>query len=62
MYEYDAELDRQAKYEDGIEQGRNSERAIMVKKLYKAGTPINFIMSATGWSEEQILAAVKSEN
>ena len=60
QYEYDAELDRRANFEDGLEKGRNSERMSMIKNFYKAGTPINFIMSATGWTEEQILAVVNA--
>ena len=40
--------------EEGIGIGREEERSSLVRNLIKAGTPINFIMTATGWTEEQI--------
>ena len=44
--------------EQGVEQGKQYERLIMIKNLFKAGTPINFIETATGMTEEQIRAVV----
>ena len=40
--------------EEGIEQGRFAERLEMVKNLLAVGTPIEFIIKATGWSEAKI--------
>ena len=34
----------------------------MIKNLVKAGTPLNFIKKATGWTEEQILAVAGADN
>lgn len=52
------ELGMKLGIEQGIEQGKQSERLIMVKNLFKAGTPLNFIETATGMTEEQIRAVV----
>ena len=56
MYEddYDAELAGKARFEEGEEQGKLT----MIQNFYKAGTPLELIMTATGWTKEQILAAV----
>ena len=53
--EYDPELERQAWIEEGIEQGIERERFAMVKNLLRAKTPIEYIIAATGWTEEEIL-------
>ncbi|MBR4152807.1 MAG: hypothetical protein IKT98_07595 [Selenomonadaceae bacterium] len=57
--EYDPELERQAWLEEGLEQGikkgRMEERFEMVKNLLLAKTPMKYIVTATGWTEEQIL-------
>lgn len=65
--EYDPELDRKAWHEKGLEEGlkvgreegrkkgRKEERFVLVKNLLKAKTPIEYIITATGWSKEKIL-------
>lgn len=74
QYEYNHEEAMEVRYQEGveqgvkegrelgmklgIEQGKQSERLIMIKNLFKAGTPINFIETATGMTEEQIRAVV----
>ena len=40
---------------DRERQGRAEERVEMVKKFLAAGTPIEYIIKATGWTKEQIL-------
>lgn len=57
-FEYDAEADRiererelAKERNEGIKQGKLST----IKNLLNVGTPIDFIVKATGWSEEQIL-------
>ena len=59
--EYDPELERQAWIEEGIEQGIERERFAMVKNLLRAKTPIEYIIAATGWTEEEILKLVDKE-
>ena len=65
QYEYNVELDRKAHYqdgyEDGMKQGINVERASIVRNLYRAGATLDLIKTATGWTEEQIIAAVNAE-
>ena len=39
--------------------GRLAEKLTMVKNLITIGTPMEFIIKATGWTEEQILKAVE---
>ena len=46
---------------EGIGIGREEERQKLVKNFLKAGTPIEFIMAATGWTEEQIKKAVQTD-
>ena len=41
--------------EQGIEQGRAEKTLEMVRNLLKVKTPIEYIVAATGWSEEKIL-------
>ena len=53
--EYDPELERQAWIEEGIEQGIQQGQFAMVKNLLRAKTPIEYIIAATGWTEEEIL-------
>ena len=50
--EYDPELAKQA----WIEKARNEEKISMVKNLLKAGTPLEYLVAATGWTKEQILS------
>ena len=63
--EYDPELERQAWIEEGIEQGIEQgierERFAMVKNFLRAKTPIEYIIAATGWTEEEILKLVDKE-
>ena len=40
-------------------EGKAEGKFEMVKNLLNVGTPIEFIIKATGWSEEQILKAVQ---
>lgn len=66
QYEYNHEEAMEVRYQEGIEQGvkqgieqgKQFERLIMIKNLFKAGTPINFIETATCMTEEQIRAVV----
>ena len=39
---------------------KNLVKFEMVKNLLNVGTPIEFIIKATGWSEDQILKATQS--
>lgn len=66
-FEYDAELARKARDEEareeglaqGLAQGRAEKALEMVKNLLLAKTPMKYIVAATGWSEEEILALTK---
>ena len=44
------------------EEGREEERSALVRNFLKAGTPINFIMAATGWTQEQINKVAQQDN
>ena len=64
-FEYDENLARKAIADEalqiGIEKGREDEKFEMVKNLLFAKTPLEYIVAATGWSEEKILElAVKN--
>lgn len=69
IIEYDREKMARMAHEDGVAEGREEglakgreqERLVLIKNLLNAGTPIKYIEAATGWSEEQILASIKSE-
>ncbi len=39
----------------GLEEGKAEGRAELVRSLLSAGTPLEYIRKATGWTEEQIL-------
>ena len=56
-FEYNPQEEALARYEDGVEIGKRE----IVGKLMKAGTPIHYIVSATGWTEKQILETIKDE-
>jgi len=66
--EYDAELEKQAWIEfgkeeglaEGLAKGRAENKLEMVENLLKVGTPLEYIVAATGWSEEQILNLAKN--
>ena len=70
-FEYDPELAKKAirneafaegKAEgkaEGRVEGRLEEKFSMVKSLLTVGTPMEFIIKATGWTEEQILKAAE---
>ena len=51
--EYDPELERQAWIEEG--------QFAMVKNFLRVKTPIEYIVAATGWTEEEILKLVDKE-
>ena len=55
-WEYDPILDQQANMEAGVEQGCDEEKISIVKKLLLAETSIEYIIAATGWTEEKILS------
>ena len=61
--EYDPELARQAWIEfcseQGFEQGIEKNRKEFIEKLLAAKTPIKYIITATGLTEEQILELAK---
>ena len=69
-FEYNADEEREAiergafnrGVQSGIEQGVKQNTLEMVKNFVKAGTPLNFIEAATGWTEEQILAVAGTDN
>ena len=42
--------------EQGIKKGKKETTIKMIRDFLDVGTPINFIVKATGWSEQQILA------
>ena len=44
----------------GEERGREEERFELIKNLFNVGTPIQYIVNATGWSEEKLLEFKKS--
>ena len=50
-----AEKARAQALEEGLNEGRKEKAIEMVKNLVAVGTPMEFIIKATGWSEEQIL-------
>ena len=58
-YDEGLELGREEGRKEGIAEGRaedETEKMLeMVKNLIMVGTPMNFIVKATGWTEEQIL-------
>ena len=72
--EYDPEEARQAWIEYGIEQGikrgivqgigQGIEQGIeqLAKNLLKFNTPIEYIIKATGWSEDKIRSLANDEN
>ena len=45
--------------EKGREEGREEEKMSFIKSLLSVKTPIEFIIKATGWSEEKILELAK---
>ena len=66
-FEYDSELAEKAMRKEvfdegkaeGKAEGRLEEKFSMVKNLINVGTPMKFIIKATGWTEEQILKAAE---
>ena len=40
---------------EGLDEGRKEKAIEMIKNLVAVGTPMEFIIKATGWSEKQIL-------
>ena len=65
-FEYNADEERAAiergAFNRGVQQGAKQNKLEMIKNLIKAGTPLNFIEAATGWTEEQILAVAGTDN
>ena len=57
MYLKEIKMDARA---EGIETGRAEGSFQMVKNFLLAKTPIEYIKTATGWSEEKILQVEKS--
>ena len=71
-FEFDVELYREALIEqgraegfaegfakgfaEGFAEGREEVITEVVKNMMKAGTPIEYIIKATGWTEEKILS------
>ena len=59
-FEFDAELYREALIEQGREEGlakgHEEERTSLVESLMRVGTPVEYIIAATGWTEEKILS------
>ena len=41
--------------QEGLNEGRKEKAIEMIKNLVAVGTPMEFIIKATGWSEKQIL-------
>ena len=64
--EYNEEWDNAAKrsyyIEQGIERGRKENQLSMIKNLLAVKTPIEFIVKATGWSEEKILNLAETDS
>ena len=56
MYLKEIKMDARA---EGIKTGRAEERFEMIKNFLLAKTPIEYIKTATGWSEEKILQVEK---
>ena len=48
--------------QQGIQQGQQEKQLSMIKSLLAVKTPIEFIVKATGWSEEQILNLAKVDS
>ena len=44
------------------ERGREKERFELIKNFFNVGTPIQYIIDVTGWSEEKLLEFKKSYN
>ena len=44
----------------GEERGKEKGRLELIKNLFNVGTPIQYIVKATGWSEEKLLEFKKS--
>lgn len=47
---------------DGFERGRSETMLAMVRNFLAAGTPIEYIVKATGWSQEKILQLSDDSN
>ena len=64
--EYNEEWDNDAKRtyytEQGIQQGQQEKQLSMIKNFLAVKTPIEFIVKATGWSEEQILKLAQNDS
>ena len=64
--EYNEEWDNDAKRryytEQGIKQGQQEKQLSMIKNFLAVKTPIEFIVKATGWSEEQILKLAQNDS
>ena len=55
------ERGREEGRKEGRREGRKEATLEMIKSLVTAGTPLEYIVRATGWSEEKILEARKLE-
>ena len=51
---------KHAWFQQGEEHGIKKERFELIKNLFNAGTPIQYIVNVTGWSEEKLLEFKKS--
>ena len=60
--EYNEEWDNDAKRRYYTEQGLERGKLSMVKNFLAVKTPIEFIVKATGWSEEKILSLAKVDS
>ena len=60
-FEYNADEEREAIERGAFNRGAKQKTLEMIKNFFNAGTPIEFIEKATGWTEEQILAAVNEK-
>ena len=57
--EYNEDWDNDAKRSYYIERSRQEKQLSMIKSLLAVKTPMEFIVKATGLSEEQILSLAK---
>ncbi len=55
------ELALMEREELGEERGREKGRFELVKNLLNVGTPLEYIINATGWSKEKLLEFKKSQ-
>ena len=53
--EWNEDTARRVWQEEALEKGKKEKTIEMIRNFLAVGTPMEFIIKATGWSEEEIL-------